>query len=93
MADAIFVDGIRIFNPKDTAPEFIKANLLIKPSELIPWLQRHAENDEIRADLKVSKGGKLYLALNTYKKPTEDDGTRGLPMHTEADPDQSNTPF
>lgn len=70
--DTIFVDGMAFFKPREGAPTFIKGNISIQPDKLIEFLKAHQGNVDdkgyLRADLKASKAGKLYVALNTWKK-------------------------
>ena len=61
-----FVDGLIVKPPHDRAPEYVKAHLSIKREELISWLS--AKDDEwINLDVKVSKNGKWYAAVNDWK--------------------------
>lgn len=62
-----FVDGLRLFQPRDGAPSFVKGALLINAVELVSWLQAKGE-DEIRIDLLEAKSGNWYCAVNDYKK-------------------------
>src|SRR3990167_1855142 len=67
--ETIFVDGMRFEVPNEKAPERIKGKISVKVSSLIPFLQAHqSEKGWVNIDLKKSKGGALYLALNNYKK-------------------------
>lgn len=66
MGDKKFVDGLRVYRPRDNAPEFVKANLVINRAELEAWLRN--QGDEIRIDLKESREGKLYCDVNEWKK-------------------------
>jgi hypothetical protein len=69
MAETIFVDGMRFEIPNEKTPEWIKGKISVKVSSLIPFLQAHqSEKGWVNIDLKKSKGGTFYLALNTYKK-------------------------
>lgn len=70
MADnIIFIDGLKFDKPNEGAPEFIKGKLSIHAERLTKFIAEHKnENGYINIDLKKSKEGKLYLALNNYKK-------------------------
>jgi hypothetical protein len=64
---AEFLDGIIFKLPQPKAPDFVKGSLSIKRDEFIKSLQ--GQPDEwVNMDLKVSKAGKGYAQLNTYKK-------------------------
>lgn len=60
-----FPQGIRFFSPHENAPDFVKGNVVINRDEFVEWAMK--QKDTIRLDLKESKEGKLYLAINTYE--------------------------
>ena len=68
MAETQFPEGIRFFKPFEEAPDFVKGNISITKSEFMEWLQNQPtdKNGRIKLDLKKSKGGNLYLDVNTY---------------------------
>ena len=78
MGEKKFVDGLRVFKPRDNAPEFVKANLVIKKSELEAWLRNQGE--EVRIDILESREGKWYSAVNEYKKADAPDYGDAPPM-------------
>lgn len=61
-----FVDGIRVFKPRENAPEFVKLNIKIERDVLSKWLE--TQTDIINVDVKESKKGTWYVAVNDYKK-------------------------
>ncbi len=61
-----FINGLIVKAPNDNAPEYVKAKLSIKREELIAWLQSE-DGEWINADIKVSNGGKWYVAVDTWK--------------------------
>ncbi len=69
MSDKIFSDGIFFKEKRVGAPDFVLGGLDFKVDEAIEFLKKH-KNDKgyVNLDLKVSKGGKKYLELNTYQK-------------------------
>ena len=73
--EKIFVEGMSVFAPRVGAPDFVKANISIKPTALINFMKEHKEyiSDKgyFSVDLMKSKTGGLYLSLNTYKPNTE----------------------
>lgn len=66
MSDIEFVNGMKFKAPRDNAPEYVKASISINREELIAWLQGHSE-EWINCDLKVSKSGNWFAAVNTWK--------------------------
>lgn len=61
-----FVNGLIVKAPNENAPEYVKAKLSIKREELIAWLQSKS-GEWINADVKVSHGGKWYVAVDDWK--------------------------
>ena len=71
--DKEFVDGLIVKAPRDGAPDFVKMSISIKRADLGNWL-RGKEDEWINIDVKESKGGKWYAAVNDWKpenKPAE----------------------
>lgn len=66
MSDIDFINGLIVKAPNDKAPDFVKARLSIKREELIAWLQGR-DGEWINADIKVSKAGKWFCAVDTWK--------------------------
>ena len=64
--DIEFVEGLIVKAPKDGAPDFVKMSISIKRADLGNWL-RAKDDDWINIDVKESKGGKWYCAVNTWK--------------------------
>jgi len=73
-----FVDGMMFKRPKEGTPSFVKGNISIKFTEFMNFMvQNKAIGEEwMNLTLKESKGGKLYLELDTWKptpKGTEEE--------------------
>jgi hypothetical protein len=64
-------DGIIFKLPRDGSPDFVKGSLSFKVEEAIAWLQANSENGWCNVNLKVSKSGKPYAALDTWKPNLE----------------------
>jgi len=71
MSDIKFVDGLIVKKPNENAPDFVKAAISIKRSELISWLTLQ-EGDWINLDVKESKAGKWYASINDFKPSKQD---------------------
>ena len=67
MTDIEFPAGLIVKPPHEKAPSFVKASISIKRKDLGNWLRGRTE-EWINLDVKVSKDGKWYAAVNTYKK-------------------------
>lgn len=80
--ETVFADGFSFRKPHEKAPDFIKGELSVKVDEAIDFLKKHEDKGWVNIDLKKSKGGKLYLALNTFKpeKKRDEVGDDGIPF-------------
>ena len=65
MKDIKFVDGLRAFKPHTAAPDFVKAALEINIVEMMTWLNLQ-QGEKVRLDLKESKSGTYYCAVNDF---------------------------
>jgi len=70
----IFVDGLNVYTPSENAPDWIKADMVINPTQLVKWLQdndQHLKEGkrglELRLQIKQSAQGKLYASVDTYE--------------------------
>lgn len=88
MSDTEFPEGIFVKPPHAKAPEFVKASISIKREEAIAWLTARS-GEWVNLDVKESRGGKWYCALNTYK-PKE--RAPSQPVKDAGDP-EDNIPF
>lgn len=61
-----FAEGIIVKAPRDGAPDFVKASISIKRKELIGWLSGRS-GEWVNLDVKESRNGKWYAAVNTYQ--------------------------
>ncbi|MEK7992871.1 MAG: hypothetical protein AAB403_03605 [Planctomycetota bacterium] len=71
MADIIYPKGMRLWEPREGAPTYVKGSLTVHLDTFIEWAKEHQdEKGYIRLDLKEGREPEkaLYLALNTYKK-------------------------
>ena len=64
--DTKFIDGLYVDEPHPNAPEFIKLKIGIDRKVLGNWL-RNESDDRINLDVKVSKGGKWYAQVDSWK--------------------------
>ena len=69
-----FVDGLIVKAPSPKAPDFVKASISIKVADLGVWLRaKHKAGEQwVNIDVKVSKAGKWYAAVSTYKPKAKD---------------------
>lgn len=64
--DVQFIDGLIVKAPNEKAPDYVKAKVSIKRQDLMAWLNQQ-DGDWINADVKESKGGKWYVAVDSWK--------------------------
>ena len=66
-----FVEGMYFKDPSPQAPDFVKGKLSINVASFVPWFEAYAKGKEwINMDIKISKGGKAYIAIDDWK-PTQ----------------------
>lgn len=70
MSEIEFVKGLIVKPPRDGAPDYVKGSISIKRKELGNYL-RGKTGDWINIDVRVSKGGKWYAAVNDWKPDGE----------------------
>ena len=62
MSDIEWMDGLRIFPPKENQPDFVKGDIVINPKPAIAWLQK--QDGTVRLELKAKKSdGSLYATV------------------------------
>ena len=66
-----FISGLFVKAPHDKAPDFVKAAISIKRSELLTWLTTRTE-DWINLDVKESKKGVWYASINDWQPRKQD---------------------
>lgn len=64
--DVQFIDGLIVKAPHEKAPDYVKAKVSIKRQDLMAWLNQQ-DGDWINAEVKESKGGKWYVAVDSWK--------------------------
>ena len=69
-----FVPGLFVRHPHKNAPDFVWAQISIKKADMLAWLANAPANAEgwleYKIDVKESREGKLYCAVNRYKAVT-----------------------
>lgn len=73
MAEKIFPQGIRFYEPRPNAPEWVLGNIEITDmNELIAFARQHGGHiGKCRLNVKRGQSGKVYLELDTYVPPAE----------------------
>ena len=68
--EKVFADGF-IFKRNENAPEFVVGSMSIKVDEAMAFLAQNETKGWVNLDVKLSKGGKYYVELDTWKPNTE----------------------
>jgi len=70
--DKIFADGLMFQAPSEKAPDFIIGNLSVNVKKFTEFMEaQQNERGWLNLSIKKSKGGNLYVELNTWKKENE----------------------
>ena len=93
----IFVDGLYSNEVSPKAPDFILANQSIHVQKLTDWLQANKglanEKGYINITTKLSKGGKRYIEIDTYKKEDTKSEVPVVPEYPQEDINPEDVPF
>ena len=81
MSDSIeFVDGLFYKEPRAGAPDYVKGSISIQPAKLTAWLAQHQGEEWVNVDVKESRGGKIYCAVNDWKPVKRDERAPSKPV-------------
>ena len=76
--ETIFCEGVRVFEPYENAPQFIKASVIITLNELVSfckensmYLTEYKGEKQLRLQLQESKSGSLYFAVDTFRPESQ----------------------
>jgi len=86
------VTGMYYNQPHPNSPDFILGGIAIEPKAFTQWMRENYEKGEkyIKIDIKMSKAGKPYLSLNTYK-PTQGQQSPNNASQSQYGASQSNS--
>ncbi len=75
--EKVFANGIRAFEKRQGAPDFVVGSIVITPKDLFEWVKANPEylsdykgSAQLKLDLLTGKTG-LNLQVNTYKPTGE----------------------
>ena len=77
-----WVDGLRIEQPHEKAPEFVKAKGSIKCADMLEFCKMNLDkgSEWVNFDVKVSQKGTWYSEVNTWKPEGEQGQTASTPQ-------------
>lgn len=92
--DIIFANGFT-FKKNEKAPDFVVGRMAIKVSDAVEFLGVHEKNGWVNLDIKMSKMGAYYVALDQFepqgqKNPTPPARPRHQPEPEEETAQQSD---
>lgn len=70
MSEVKFLNGLRVYAPRENAPDFVKGQIVINARELVEALGILGQ-ETVRLDIKQSKAGNYYASINEYKPTTK----------------------
>ena len=82
--DVVFAQGMIVKHPHPNAPDFVKASVSFKMKEFVEWGREHHKDGWINIQIKESKGGKLYAALDTFVPSKKEEYDTGAAAAKEA---------
>lgn len=72
--EPVFPDGVFFNKPHENAPDFVKGSVSFTDvGKFMDFLKRNQTENQLTLDLKVSKAGKLYFQLNTWRPEKKTD--------------------
>ena len=74
MSDIEFVNGLTVKQRNEKAPDYVLANGSINCEQMLEWLQ--GRTGWINWQAKMSKGGKPYVAVDTWKPNSDGQSDR-----------------
>lgn len=70
--EKVFAEGIFFNRPHEKAPDFVKGKISVDCKKFYAFMKEHVNPaGYVNLDLKVSKGGKLYLELDSWTKTVD----------------------
>lgn len=78
MDEVKFVPGLYAKPPHPNAPDFVKCSISIKRSEFVEWVNNWA-GEWVNIDVKESRNGKWYAAINEWKPKSNTSTENVLP--------------
>jgi hypothetical protein len=82
--DITFTDGMICKSPSEKAPDFIKVNLSFKVEEFIEFLQKNSKAGWVNVQVKESRAGKWYGAVDTWEPTKQEEYAKGTQQAREA---------
>tara|TARA_R110000765_G_scaffold183275_1_gene289187 strand:+ start:472 stop:744 length:273 start_codon:yes stop_codon:yes gene_type:complete len=67
MSDKVWIDGLRVYKPNETSPDWVKAKITLNKAELMSWLANQ-QDETIKVQVAEAKSsGNYYAEVDTWK--------------------------
>ncbi len=87
MQDKIWVDGLRVYKPNETSPDWVKAKITLNKAELMSWLANQ-QDEKINLQVAEAKStGNYYAEVDTWKPKAAEMQTQGSTNQDDFDDD------
>lgn len=88
-----FVDGLIVKAPHPKAPGYVKAAISIQPAKLAAWLAKHQSEEWVNVQVKESRGGKWYAAVDTWKPQAKREASAPASVQVDGEFIDDSIPF
>ena len=72
--EPIYVEGLRFFNPRETAPDFVRGEIIVNLKQFFDFVSTQEEhyteyegNKQLKLSMKTGKKGGMYFEVDTFK--------------------------
>jgi len=90
--EPIYVEGLRFFNPRETAPEFVKGEIIVNLKQFFDFVSTQKEhyteyqgNKQLKLAMKTGKSGNMYFEVDTYKPKAKAEATQKVEVAEASD--------
>ena len=67
MSEKVWIDGLRVYKPNETSPDWVKAKITLNKAELMSWLANQ-QDEKINLQVAEAKStGNYYAEVDTWK--------------------------
>ena len=89
--ETIYAQGLRFFNPRETAPEFVKGEVIVNLKEFFDFVSTQKEhyteyqgNKQLKLNMLSGKQG-MYFTVDTFKPTPKGEATQKVEVSSAAD--------
>ncbi len=83
MSETKFVEGVRLFNKHEKAPDFVIGSMVISLNDFVKFCKENPDLlseyngvKQLKLQIQKSKQGNLIAVVDTYKKETAKQGSK-----------------